>query len=275
MSRKLLTQLCPFLMPMRQWQRKKWFYLKMRFDGNRYASHKEPLFPHELVREQSLLINKHTGADIQYQYNKVHNLRLASEAVSRVVIRPGETFSLWRLVRHADRREAYKDGLCVNNGKLVAVYGGGLCQLSNMLFGLFLHTPLTIIERHTHKVKVFPNPSPNDLCGVDATILEGWLDLRVRNDTAEAMQIALSMDDTYYYGRILAHNIPKRRYAVVNHNLHYTKRAGKAYESVDVVRQAIDCETGALTSEITLYNNTCEIGYEFEQTKEDSGTSLR
>ena len=261
MSRILVTQLFPFLMPLRLWQRKKWYYLKMRLDGNRYTRRKESPFPYELASGQSLLINEHTGADIQYQYNKVHNLRLASEAVSLVVIRPGETFSLWWLARRADRREAYKDGLCVHSGKLVAVYGGGLCQLSNMLFWLFLHTPLTIVERHMHKVKEFPNPSPDDPCGVDATILEGWLDLRVRNDTQEEMQVELSMDDTYYYGRILVSRPPEKRYDIVNSNLQYIDRDGKTYESVDVIRQEIAMRTSAPQSQALLYTNVSEIGY--------------
>ncbi len=265
MSRKLLTQLFPFLLPLRLWQRKKCYYLKMRLDKNRYATRKEALFSYELASDKSLLINEHTGADIKYQYNKVHNLRLASEAVSRVVVRPGETFSLWWLTRHADRREAYKDGLCVHSGKLVAVYGGGLCQLSNMLFWLFLHTPLTIVERHMHGVKEFPNPSPEDPCGVDATILEGWLDLRVRNDTEEAVQIVLTQDDTYYYGKILVSRPPEKRYDVINQNLQYIAREGKTYESVDVIRRTIDQKTGSLLAQEVLYTNVCEIGYDIHQ----------
>ena len=264
MPRKLVTQLFPFLMPLRLWQRKKWYYLKMQFDGIRYASRKEPLFPYELACDKSLLINEHTGADIKYQYNKVHNLRLASEAVSRVVIHPGETFSLWWLARHADKREPYKDGLCVHNGKLVAVYGGGLCQLSNMLFWLFLHTPLTIVERHMHKVKEFPNPSPDDPCGVDATILEGWLDLKVRNDTNHALQIVLSIDGAYYCGKILTKRQPAKRFVVTNKNLRYFQRDEKTYESVDVIRQTIDQNTNLLLAEEALYTNVCEIGYEVD-----------
>ena len=37
MARKRLTQLFPFLLPLRQWQRKKCCYLKMRLDKNHYA----------------------------------------------------------------------------------------------------------------------------------------------------------------------------------------------------------------------------------------------
>ena len=46
-----------------------------------------------------------------------------------------------------------------------------------------LHTPLTLTERHGHQVKDFPEPPSDAPLGVDATVAEGWLDLRVRNDT--------------------------------------------------------------------------------------------
>lgn len=264
MSRILVTQVLPFLLPLRLWQRKKWYYTQMHFDKNRYASTKEPPYPFALAQGSSLLINEHTGADIKYQHNKVHNLRLASKAVSGVVIRPGETFSLWWLVRHADDNEPYKDGLCVHSGKLTAVYGGGLCQLSNMLFWLFLHTPLTIIERHRHKIKEFPNPSPNDPCGVDATILEGWLDLKVRNDTNNPMQIELTMDDTHYYGRILVKYPPKMQYDVRNACLKYFEDNHKVYESVKVIRRTLDADTGTFVSQEMLYTNVSEIGYDID-----------
>ena len=261
MPRKTLTQLFPFLLPARLWHRKRWYYLKMRLDANRYARRRAEAFPCELFGDRSLLINEHTGADIRYQYNKAHNLRLAFRTISHVVIEPGETFSVWWLARHADRDEPYKDGLCVHNGKLVAVYGGGLCQLSNLLFWLFLHSPLTIVERHMHKVKEFPNPSESDPCGVDATILEGWLDLRARNDTDMPIQIVLDLDDRYCYGRLLTPRPYDRRYAVANRNLHYFRRGGRSYESVEVVRQTLNAQSGRLLKEDALYTNVCEIGY--------------
>ena len=262
MKKVYLTQVFPFLLPLRLWQRKKWYYLKMRLDKNRYADSKASPFRYTLAEGKSLLINQHTGADIAYQYNKVHNLRLASEAVNQVVILPSETFSLWWLIRRADKGRPYKDGLCVHNGKLVAVYGGGLCQLSNQLFWLFLQTPLTIVERHMHKVKEFPNPSPDDPCGVDATILEGWLDLRVRNDTQEPMQVVLSMDDTWYYGKVLVPHPPARKYQALSRNLRYFKKDGKTYESVEVVRRCLDAASGAELGEQALYQNVCQVGYD-------------
>ena len=56
MSRKRLTQVFPFLLPLRKWQRKKYFYFKMKFDGNRYAKKtSEKLLPNTVFETSSLI----------------------------------------------------------------------------------------------------------------------------------------------------------------------------------------------------------------------------
>lgn len=59
------------------------------------------------------------------------------------------------------------------DGKTLASYGGGLCMLSDMLFWMFLHTPLTIVERHGHAVCSFPTTTEELPKGTDATVSEG------------------------------------------------------------------------------------------------------
>lgn len=138
MKRKRLTQVFPFLLPIRKWQRKKLFYLEMLIDGNKYAKNKsEALLPNTVFETSSLMMNENSGFDMKYQINKVHNLKLAARTINKVIIEPNETFSFWQLVRWADHHEKYKDGLNLVDGKIVGSYGGGLCQLSNMLFWLF------------------------------------------------------------------------------------------------------------------------------------------
>ena len=195
MKRKRITQLFPFLLPLRRTQRKIFFYTKMYFDQNSYAKIKTPeLLPYCIYETKSKLLNENTGFDMKYQENKVFNLRLASEPVNGIVIRPGETFSFCQCVRYAEKNKRYKDGLCLMNGKLVTVPGGGLCHLSNLLFWMFLHTPLTIVERHPHQIKDFPSPDEDEPDGVDATVSEGWLDLKVKNNTNLIFQIKISIN---------------------------------------------------------------------------------
>lgn len=128
MKRKRITQLFPFLLPIRKVQRKIIFYTKMHIDRNRYAKTKGPeLLPFCIYETKSKLLNENTGFDIKYQENKVFNLRLAAEPVNKLLIRPQETFSFCQCVRYAEKNERYKDGLCAVNGELVTVPGGGLC----------------------------------------------------------------------------------------------------------------------------------------------------
>jgi len=189
MTRKRITQIFPWLLPLRRKQQLLFFYTKMKLDKNCYAAKNlDNLLPHQLFETSCPLYNKETGFDMVYQENKVFNLKLAAATLDNLVIRPQETFSFWKLVRYADRYTAYKEGLIVINGKLTTTLGGGMCQMSNLLFWMFIHTPLTILERHGHAVKDFPEPPSDAPLGVDATVLEGWLDLKVRNDTDSTFQ---------------------------------------------------------------------------------------
>lgn len=261
MARKRLTEMFPFLLPLRRWQKKQCCYLKMKFDRNVYADKiSESLFPNVVFETSALMVNENSGFDIQFQYNKVHNLQLAAKTMDKLVIAPNETFSFFWLTRHADRYTLYKDGLNLVNGKIVGSYGGGLCQLSNMLFWLFLHTPMTIVERHGHAAESFPSTTEDLPCGTDATVSEGWLDLKVRNDTDNTFQIAIHFDDNYMYGEILSQRPVNTEYTVFNSSVSYIKRNEKIYQVSVVCREETDQETGEHTQR-ELYTNQCEIAY--------------
>ncbi|EHQ89113.1 glycopeptide resistance accessory protein VanW [Desulfosporosinus youngiae] len=262
MKRKRMTQLFPLLLPLRRTQRRLFFYAEMYFDRNRYAKAKAPEFlPFCLYETKSKLVNENTGFDLKYQENKVFNLRLAAETVNGLIIRPGETFSFWQRVRYAEKNQRYKDGLCVVNGELVTVPGGGSCHLSNLLFWLFLHTPLTIVERHPHQLKDFPSPDEDEPDGVDATVSEGWLDLKVKNNTNLTFQIKIAFNEPYIYGSIFIDQAIGHRYEIINRDKSYFRKEGKTFERVSVCRQRIDSKSKQVVSENILYTDVCEIGY--------------
>jgi vancomycin resistance protein VanW len=234
----------------------------MRLDGRRYTeivSGKQ--LPYTLFEADCALYNRNTGFNMVYQENKVFNLKLAARTLNGLLIRPGETFSFWRLVRYADKETPYKDGLTVTNGKLTTAYGGGMCQMSNLLFWLFLHTPLTVIERSGHEVKEFPEPNSDEIKGVDATISEGWIDLKARNDTNCAYQISVSFDDENIIGTVFVDQQPRALYNVVNGGIEYCRENGAIYEYVKVERTEIDADTGETQGIKPLYTNRCKICY--------------
>ncbi len=261
MSRKRLTQIFPFLLPLRKWQKKQLFYFKMHMDRNTYAKATcQQLLPYTTFSTSSLLCNPNSGFDLKYQINKKHNLQLAAASINHIVIHPGETFSFWQLVRHADRKEKYKDGLTLIDNKITTAYGGGLCQLSNMLFWLFLHTPLSIVERRGHAVATMPAADKDLPCGTDAAVYEGWLDLKVQNNTTNSFQIEINFDQEYMHGRILSQTPTHISYYVYNSSVSYNKRQEKIYQTAKVCREEINQITQEKSKKL-LYVNQCAVGY--------------
>jgi len=265
MRRKRLTELLPWLLPLRRWQRKTFFYIKQYFDKASYSFHLyESTLPYTVFETSMTLINPDTGQDIIYQENKVHNLKLAARTLNHLVIYPGEAFSFWRLVRHADKHIPYKDGLVVENGQLKTEAGGGLCMMSNLLYWMFLHSELTVIERKGHAKKEFPDPG-TQVIGVDATVSEGWIDLQVKNETTQAYQIILDFDNQSLHGRVLANSLPDYQIAIVNGPIRYIKSEPDVIEEAPVIRHYTDKNTNQIVKEKLLYTNRCIIGYPLPQ----------
>ena len=261
MPRKRLTQRFPCLLPLRRWQKKTCRLLAMRLSGNRYATTIAPgRLPQAVFASASALINPRSGQDIRYQYNKTHNLRLAANTLNGLLILPGETFSFFYLVRHADKRTPYKEGLVFADGRITAAYGGGLCQLSNLLFWMFLHTPLAVVERHGHAVQDFPPAETGLPAGVDATVSEGWRDLQVKNATANTFQLVVEVKEGELRGEILCNNPLSKTYRVFNSSVTYQEEGGSVVQTAVVCREETDVESGQ-TKATELYANRCIIGY--------------
>lgn len=257
----------PFLLPLRRMQRKLFFYAGMRFDHNTYArTQLNQRLPYEGFFTDSLLINDHSGHDIEYQYNKVFNLKLAAACIDKLVIRPGETFSFYQAIRHADKNTPFKDGLNVEFGKIVGSYGGGLCQLSSLLYWLFLHTPMTVVERHGHGIESFPTTTEELPAGTDATISEGWLDLKVRNDSPSTWQILLSFDEEYMYGAICCEHPIEEEFEIYNGPILYYRKDNHKWQKAEVRRRRRNLSRNVITDDRMLYENVCEIGYDLPET---------
>lgn len=264
MARKRLTQIFPFLIPIRVWQRNLFYRIGMFFDKNKYSKVFGDTLRYEVCKTKPLMINENSGYPIIYQKNKVDNLKIASRTMNRILIRPKETFSFCYLLKNSKKYGKFKDGLILIDGKVVARSGGGLCHLSNMLHYLFLMSPLTVVERHGHKVKSLPNPDKGSLEGVDATISGGWLDLRAFNGTDNTYQIDIGFDESYMYGKILSNKKEKVNYVILNDDFKYIKKNGKIYESVSVIRQEIDKKTKKEIRRVKLYDEVVEITYELD-----------
>lgn len=158
---------------------------------------------HTIFTHRSMMLRPLRDVEMYLQHNKITNLRLAIAPLDGVVIRPGETFSIWRLAGRPTARRGFLEGLVLHNGRIEKGIGGGLCQLGNLLYWMALHSPLTIAERYRHGFDVFPDIDRTIPFACGATLAYNYIDLQLRNDTTDTFQIALWLDDEYLNGKIL------------------------------------------------------------------------
>ena len=117
----------------------------------------------------------------QWAENKIHNLKLAISTFQDLPIYPGKWFSFWHYVKKPTEKAGYKVGINIIQSKLDFDVGGGLCQLSGLLYHLALTAGLEIIERHPHSVDLYTEETRYAPLGADATTAFGYKDLRLRN----------------------------------------------------------------------------------------------
>ncbi|MFZ5828131.1 MAG: VanW family protein [Bacillota bacterium] len=156
--------------------------------------------PHVLFSHRTPLYRRLRNLDMWLQENKVTNLRIALARLNGLVLEPGETFSYWRLIGSPSARNGYVEGLALHNGELRVEVAGGLCQLSNLIYWMTLHTPLTVTERWRHNYDVFPDADRTLPFGSGATCFYNYVDLQIRNETGQRMVLHLYLTDTDLVG---------------------------------------------------------------------------
>lgn len=266
MARKRLTQLFPALLPIRQKQRKIFYDIGMKLDNNIYSKILlEEKLSKKIFNHKSLLLRKLGDSDMQLQVNKITNLKIAAANFSGIIIKPGEVFSFWNIVGEISYKRGYKDGIYLSDGEVKVGVGGGLCQLANLLFWMFLHTPLDIIERYRHGFDPFPDYGRVIPFGTGATLVDGWKDIKVKNNTKQTFQVNIWFDDVYIRGDIRADEYPKYKYHIREKNHRFIKKEDGIYRQNQIYRQAVDRRTGNLCEEKHLFSNDCLIKYDIDE----------
>ncbi len=155
------------------------------------------------------------NVDMHLQHNKIASLKVAAACIDGVVLRPGEVFSFWRLVGKPTARRGFKTGMVLRNGKVAEGIGGGLCQMTNLIYWMTIHTDLTITERWRHGFDAFPDVSRTQPFASGATCAYNYIDLQITNRTQNTYQLRLQIDDTYLRGAWLADAVADCSFEVI------------------------------------------------------------
>lgn len=224
-------------------------------------SRSETDLPVRIKKHGSLLLRELSGAVMALQHNKVVNLRLASDRVDGLLIRPGESFSFNKVVGNCTRRKGYAEGMRLSNGDAVSGVGGGICQLANLLHWMFLHSPLTIVERSEHSFDPFPDKDRVLPWGVGCSIVYNYVDLVVRNDTTSTFQLRTHVGERHLRGELFADRPTDTSYRVEARDEQFLRYDGRVYRRNEIWRTLISRRTGDTVGEELIKRNCALVKY--------------
>ena len=263
MKRPLFCELCPFTF----WLSRQKGILKRKLQDalskQTFCRTKDAAsLPVLVCTHSSVIRRKLAGVDPVLQNNKATNLALAAPHIDGILIRPGETFSLWRLIGNTTKRKGYLPGLVIQCGKAKAGEGGGMCQLSNLLHWMVLHSELTITEHHHHeRFNLFPDANRRVPFGVGTSIVYNYLDYRVTNHTTRTYQIRLASDGENLIGELRADTPEPHRYDIRIEGDRFVKEGESIYRRGDIYRDTIS-QDGSILGTTKLLSNNALVMYE-------------
>src|SRR5699024_3246552 len=117
-------------------------------------------------------------------YERSHNINLATEAINNHVVFPGESFSFNEVVGERTVESGYKRAPVIVKGEIAEDIGGGICQVSSTLFNAVNLRGIQIVERYSHSREV-PYVPP----GKDATVSWWGPDFVFKNNYKEPILI--------------------------------------------------------------------------------------
>jgi len=262
-NRKLLSQRHPYLYFAAIWAHRIRRYFDWYLSSKKYASVKKTHeLPFRIKKHQSVLLKKLGDSDMQLQINKVTSLKIAAKEISGIIIKPGETFSFCKLVGLPTRSKGYLPGMELSFGKAQVGIGGGICQISNLIHWLVMHSPLTVTERHHHSFDPFPDDGRVLPFGSGATVFYNYLDYQFLNNTAHTFQINLWFTDKCLEGELKVDTELDYAFHVFEKDHQFIKLNGQFYRKNEIWRNRIlKFESGKIVATELITKNFARVTY--------------
>ncbi len=239
--------------------------IKDAFSGVRFAKAKEEApFPYLVYKNKSLILRRLGNVDMSLQEGKKINLSLAAPHINGITVLPGETFSFWHTVGKTNAKKGYQNGLIIyRGGETRPGIGGGMCQFSNLIHWLVLHSPLEITEHHHHDgVDLFPDYGRQIPFGTGTSISEPHVDYRFKNNTDVAFQLITYVDGEYLCGELRSSKPLNESYHIYVADEFFTDEADGVYRNNEIYREVIDKATGNRIENTLLRKNHAKIQYD-------------
>ena len=265
-QRKLISQRHPILYFLAVWTRRLKRIAEWNFDNKKYSKTKSSeKLSNRIKKHQSVLLKKLGDNNEQLQLNKVTNLKIAVKQLDGIIIKPGETFSFCKLVGLPTKRKGYLLGMELSFGEARAGIGGGICQISNLIHWLVIHSPLTVTERYHHSFDPFPDDGRVLPFGSGATVFYNYRDYQFTNNTEHTFQINLWFSEKCLEGELSIAKELDYAYHVIEKEHQFLKIDGQCFRKNEIWREKIlKFESGKIIDTELLTKNFARVTYEPE-----------
>ncbi len=112
------------------------------------------------------------------------NIKRAAAAINGKIVQPGETFSLNDATVPRDAAQGYIDAGIIQDGHPARGIGGGVSQLATTLYNAAYFAAMTDVAHKEHSYFISRYPPARE-----ATVYEGAIDLKFRNDSPTGILI--------------------------------------------------------------------------------------
>ena len=194
------------------------------------------------------------------QKGKERNVAIAAASIDRTLVKPGEIFSYHRLVGRPSRWRGFESGLQLMRDEESEGTGGGLCQISNMLFQLASGSGMLIVERHRHALDLFPDHVRTAPFGCGATVRYNYFDLRFENPLPYTVIVNVEIRDGRLEGSIAAPVEPSFRISIEERDHRFFEENGWRMRENRIYR-IITYPDGTPIKEELLAHNLCRVMY--------------
>lgn len=240
-------------------------HMKNLMSSDKLAKTKsDELLPNVVSSHSSNMIKRAPGVDLTLQLNKAVNIDLAGSKINGLIIRPGETFSFWDAVGKITKKKGYKEGRVLKNNKLIAGMGGGLCNLSNTLHLLVLHSPLDVTEFHKHSDALAPDEGKRKPFSAGTSVSYNNLDYRFKNNTDQNVQLVVRCEGETLVAELRSEKPYQHRYELIEEDHHFKKEGDVFYRNSMIYRNVFNIETDEFIEKEFVHKNHSKVMFDYD-----------
>lgn len=238
-------------------------YISWYTDNKKYASRVDTeKLKYRVKKHQSILVRKLENIDLELQYNKVTNIKIAISRLNGIIINPNETFSFCKLVGLPTAKKGYLEGMELSFGKAKKGVGGGICQIANLINWLIMHSSLDITQRHHHSFDPFPDKNRILPFGSGATIFYNYIDYQFTNNTPYKFQLNFCMDDKCLHGELRVNEYLDYTYHVFEKEHQFIKVDNEYFRKNQIHKEKRIRFTNELLESKMVIKNFSKVMYE-------------